>query len=490
MFLNAFSLKYNFSEIQSESADTVKSPNILFISIDDLKPVLGAYGNKIVSTPNLDQLANQGSIFMRHYVQVPTCGASRHSLLTGLRPTARRFLSNQAIVTELSNKEESVTPESFIHHLKRNGYYTVGIGKIGHTADGLVYGYDEEPSLKRELPHSWNELIFNNGKWKTGWNAFFGYADGENRQSMKNKVKPYEKGEVKDDGYVDGLTAELAVEKLEELENKNQPFFLGVGFFKPHLPFTAPKKYWDLYNRDSIPLSGLKDIPEDVHRRSLMGSGELNRYLLTDEKAGLNKKLSDAYTRKLIHSYYASVSYVDAQVGKILKKLKALNIDENTIVVVWGDHGWHLGDKRMWGKHTLFEESLRSALIVKAPTIKQKKGHVKTIVETVDIYPTLLELSGVPDIEHAIHGQSFVNLLEDPSTSTDEDYAFSYFNRGISLRTDRYRFTKYFREETPVLELYDHDSDPNETQNIAVQHPEVVKTLLLKLNESDHKLYN
>lgn len=466
------------------------APNILFIAIDDLKPELGSYGSNVVISPNLDQLADQGSIFMRHYVQVPTCGASRQSLITGLRPSSRVHLSNYATVNLFSDTPEMDTPESFVHHLKRNGYYTVGMGKITHSADGLVYDYNGKPSEKRELPYSWDELVFNYGKWGTGWNAFFGYADGENRQSLKNKVKPYEKGYVNDNGYVDGLTANLAIDKLGELKNKNQPFFLGVGFFKPHLPFTAPKKYWDMYNRDSIPLPVFTEIPENVHKKSMHGSGEINRYELTDEKASLDKTVSDEYARKLIHSYYASVSYIDAQVGKLLIRLKELELDKNTIVVVWGDHGWHLGDKMMWGKHTLFEESLKSTLIVKVPHIQHKNSKVQSIVETVDIYPTLLELTGVPDIEHQIHGQSFVKLLTEPAKNHKKDYAFSYFKNGISVRTDKYRFTKYFREEEPVLELYDHDIDPLESKNIAKENPEIVKQLLLIIKEGDYGIYN
>ena len=222
-------------------------PNVLFIAIDDLRPELGCYDNPIAQTPTLDNLASEGVIFKNHFVQVPTCGASRYSLLTGMRPSKPVHLSNKAIEVEISAKHENALPETFIHHLKRSGYYTVGIGKISHSADGLVYGYNENPSNKRELPHSWNELVFDSGKWGTGWNSFFGYSNGENRQSLEKVVKPYEAGNVDDEGYVDGLTTKLTITKLRELKKRKEPFFLGVGFFKPHLPFNAPKKYWDLY---------------------------------------------------------------------------------------------------------------------------------------------------------------------------------------------------------------------------------------------------
>ncbi len=464
-----------------------KKPNILFIAVDDLRPELGCYGNSMVKSPNLDKLASEGLVFTNHFVQVPTCGASRFCLLTGNRPAKPTHLSNQAIETELSNKPEGELPESFIHHLKRSGYYTVGIGKISHSADGLVYGYTDSVSNKRELSHSWDELVFDAGKWKTGWNAFFGYANGENRQSLKRQVKPYEAGEVDDEGYVDGLTANLAIDKLQELKDQEKPFFLGVGFFKPHLPFTAPKKYWDLYNRDDIPLTESPFIPENVNTKSLHNSGELNGYQLTDEKLSLSNPASDEYARKLRHAYYACVSYVDAQVGKVLDELKALGLDDNTIVVVWGDHGWHLGDQLMWGKHTVFDKALRSTLIIKSPESDHLGKSVKTVVETVDLYPTLLELCNVENPVNT-DGESFSSLVLNPANEKDE-IAYSYFRKGISVRTDRYRLTKYFRDETPVVELFDYVDDPLETKNMAAEKSEIVNELMPLLEKGNTGIY-
>lgn len=463
-------------------------PNVLFIAVDDLRAELGAYGKEHVISPNMDALAAEGSIFMNHYVQVPTCGASRHALLTGYRPRKPVHLSNQALEKELSDKPEDSVPETFIHRFKQEGYHTVGIGKISHSADGYVYGYEEEPSQKRELPHSWSELLFDSGKWKTGWNSFFAYANGENRQSLKKQVKPYEAGPVDDEGYPDGLTANLAISKLRKLKDQGKPFFMGVGFFKPHLPFNAPKKYWNLYDRDSIPTSDNPNIPENINLKSLHESGEFNQYALGEEKASLSKSVSDDYARKLKHAYLASISYVDAQIGKLVQELKSSGLDKNTIIVIWGDHGWHLGDQRVWGKHTLFENALKSTLIVKSPFIRQQSKSVENIVESVDIYPTLLELCNIP-LKHKIDGESFFDAMQ-PRSQKQNTVAYSYFKNGISMRTDNYRLTRYFREEQPVIELYDHRQNESEQINIAAENPEIVEKLLPLLEQGNTGLYD
>ena len=464
-----------------------QKPNILFIAIDDMRPELGCYGNKLIKSPNIDKLASEGMLFTKHYVQVPTCGASRYVMLTGLLPRNRQAISNEACVINLTHKPESAKPETFIHYLRQNGYYTVGIGKISHYPDGYVYKYLDPKSDVRELPYSWDEMLFDPGKWGTGHNAFFGYANGTNRNELKNMVKPYERGEVDDTGYADGLTARLAIKKLKELKDKGQPFFLGVGFFKPHLPFNSPAKYWDMYNEDEIPLAPVRKIPDNVSPLSLHNSGEFNNYKLGDEKASLKKPVSEEYERKLRHAYFACISYVDAQVGKVLAELKKLGLDKNTVVVVWGDHGWHLGDQLVWGKHTIFERAVKSTFIVKVPGMKNRGVVNDNIVSTVDIYPTISELCGLTPPDW-IDGKSIVPLLKGDDKNWD-NVAYSYYRNGISMRTPDYRFTVYFRKNKKVYELYDHRNTEIEAVNIAGENRDVIEKLMAEWQKGNTGLY-
>lgn len=465
-----------------------KSPNILFIFVDDLRTDLGCYGNEVIKTPNIDRLAAGGSIFKKHYVQVPTCGASRCSLLTGMIPKTEDHLSNEVIRKYISGEPEKEEPETFIHHLRRNGYFTVGIGKISHYIDGL-YGYAEKPEgAAPELPYSWDRFLFNAGQWKDGWDAFFAYADGTSRITEQRQVRPYEMADVPDEGYPDGLSAKLALEQLDSLAEGEKPFFLAVGFFKPHLPFNAPKKYWDMYDRDEIPLTLSPFVPENVNPVSLHNNPEFNRYLLGEEKPTLEKPASEEYAKKIKHAYYAAVSYTDAQIGKLLDKLKSKGLEENTIVVLWGDHGWQLGDHRVWGKHTLFEKALNSPLIIKVPTIKKQKKEIGKIVSTIDIYPTLMELCYI-EMPYKTSGRSMAGLIRGKHTGKWQEASYGYFNSGITVRVPRYRYTKYYRDEQPVTELYDHWKDSEENLNIASDHPNIVKKLDKILEKGNTGLY-
>lgn len=465
-----------------------KHPNVLFIAVDDLRPELNVYAKDWMITPNIDKLASEGSLFLNHFVNVPTCGASRYSMLTGRYPTTKAALSNNIFEIQTAGKVAGAEPESMIELFRRNGYYTVGIGKISHSPDGMIYGYREKVSSKKELPNSWNEFLFEAGKWGTGWNAFFGYASGENRQSLNNRAKPYESADVKDEDYPDGLIATLAVSQIKQLKQKGKPFFLAVGFFKPHLPFNAPKKYWDLYDETKIPLSAAKEIPSGINNTSLQNSAEFNQYKGGEEKPSLSNPVSDDYAQKLRHAYFASVSYVDAQIGKVLDALKEVGLDKHTIVVLWGDHGWHLGDQRVWGKHTLSEYSLKSPLIIKSPDRMNPRSRVEAIVQSVDIYPTLLELANIKS-QTNLDGQSLVKITKD-AHHPKKNIAFAYFNNGITMRTERYRITKYFRKEQTVIELYDYLNDPFEQQNIAGHYKKMTDSLLQILEKGNTGLYN
>lgn len=456
---------------------TTERPNVLFICIDDLRTELGCYGS-MVKSPNLDNLASEGSLFENHYVQVPTSGASRSSMLSGYLPKCKGDVGNDACHNNFAGKLEGEHPETIFHNLRRNGYYTVGMGKISHSEDGLDTVPANAPyQSDRQLPHSWDELLADGGKWGSGQGPFFAYADGSTRASLNKVCPPYECGDVSDTGYPDGLTANLAVETLERLaQNPDQPFCLTVGFYKPHLPFNSPKKYWDMYDREDIEVSEY-DIPIGVNLSSLQNSGEFNQYQTGDEKASLERPVSDEYAKKLRHAYYACVSYTDAQVGKILDKLDELGIADNTIIVVWGDHGWNLGDMRVWGKHTAFDTSLRSTLIVKAPG---KKSGVKNnrIVSSVDLYPTLMELCGV-DCPDDLDGHSFANLLSKPKDKRWSDIAYSYWGNKITMRTPDYRIT---RSANNQVELFKYERDGvYERENIAGDNPKIIEQLMPNL---------
>ena len=457
--------------------------NVLFIAVDDLRPELGAYGEAHMVTPALDRLAAEGRLFRQHYAQAPTCGASRYALLTGNRPRSADHLSNEALV-RLLPREEQEGPESFAHLFRRNGYYTAAVGKVGHYPDGRVYTYEGEGDGRAEMPFSWDESGGPAGKWGTAWNAFFGYADGTNRNQQRGRMPPFEMADVADDSYPDGLIAEAAVEKLGEL--KDRRFLLAVGFLKPHLPFTAPKRYWDLYDRDRIELSPNPDEPMANNPAAVHDSNEMfGNYGHPVEKGAAGKRIDDEYARTLRHAYFAAVSYVDAQVGKVLHELDRLGLADKTIVVVWGDHGWHLGDHTIWGKHSTFERALRSTLIVRVPGMAAPGAPTDGLVETVDLYPTLADLADLTP-PPGLSGTSLAPLLEDPD-HPGKDGAFGYWARRRTLRTEHFRITRY-DEGDPRIELFDHRTDPHETTNVAAAHPEVVAELLLQLDANHPRL--
>ncbi|MFD2255469.1 sulfatase-like hydrolase/transferase [Luteolibacter algae] len=318
----------------SQAAVAAKT-NVLFICIDDMRPQTAAYGQKHMLTPNLDKIASEGRLFRRHYVQVPTCGPSRASMLTGRTPRSGDEINHHALSKKLAGTTEPEQPETLVHHFRQHGYHTVGMGKISHSENG--YRYDKETKTGGpELPHSWSEFVkLEMPEWKGS--LLHGFVSGKDRK--KGGVAPFESAEVEDIAYPDGMLAELAKTKLTELSEHQQPFFMAVGFYKPHLPFTAPRKYWDLYDRSELPLSTNPELPAAVDAEFLHNSNEFRSYRDQPEQAAAGTPLSDDYARQIIHAHCAAVSFVDAQVGKVLDHLRETGLDKNTIVVLWGDHG-------------------------------------------------------------------------------------------------------------------------------------------------------
>ena len=453
-------------------------PNVVFIAVDDLRPQLGCYGESYMVTPNLDRFARQGRLFKRHYVQVPICSPSRHALLTGVRP--------HEDTTEFNDRALRTLPRTITEHphtmpelFKRSGYYTVAIGKIGHQPDGHIYNYDGSGKGRVEIPFAWDEVGTPVGQWRYGWAAFFAYANGRSRPNLPQEERaPTEAADVSDTGYPDGLIAAAAVAKLQQLKQQQQdtaqPFFLGVGFYKPHLPFCAPKRYWDLYDRDRIPLSPAPAKPVNINPHSWHDSHEIYRkYWVSPETAN-----TEAQQRQLRHGYFAAVSYIDAQIGKVLRALDALRLSQNTIVAIWGDHGWHLNDHAMWGKVTSYEWATRSVFMMRTPRMRKRGRATNGIVESLDLYPTLAELCQL-ETPPGLGGTSLVPLLNNPS-HPGKDRAFSYGHNGRTMRTDRYRIIRYPDGE-PLIELYDHQTDPYEKKNIASERPDIVEQLLPQL---------
>jgi arylsulfatase A-like enzyme len=453
--------------------DPPKQLNVLFIAVDDLRPQLGCYAHPEMLTPNIDRLAAQGRAFLRHYAQVPTCGASRCAMLTGRYPRVPKAYENEAFATLPRDPDNAVMSLPGLFH--DNGYTTVSIGKITHSPDGRAEGGQPE------LPFGFDRVGVPAGKWGDGWSAFFAYADGSTR--VPTKTPAFEHADVPDDGYPDGLIAEDAIAKLRELKKSDKPFFLAVGFFKPHLPFNSPKRYWDLYEPDSIPPATYTQPPKNTDPSiSLHKSGEL-----TPRYTGLAVPgvVSESEAATLRRSYAACVSYSDAQVGRVLDELHRLGLDDQTVVVLWGDHGWHLGEYGIWGKHTLYEVALRSPLIIRTPGMAQAGTPTNGLVESVDIFPTLAELCALNPPAH-LDGRSLGPMLHDPqATIQDAVYGFWAAGRAHSIRDDRYRFTRWTAPGDPSrviqLELYDHDADPDETVNIAAEHPELVSAMTQKL---------
>ncbi|KAA5542116.1 sulfatase [Roseiconus nitratireducens] len=444
------------------TADAAR-PNVLFIAVDDLRPQLGCYGQTQIQSPNIDRLARNGVQFNRAFCMVPTCGASRASMLTGIRPARDRFVN---YLTWAERDAPDVTTMNT--HFQNNGYRTLSLGKIFHHPQDNGDGWSEPAWRPRGVQ---TYRLEENQKL---------HAQNSKKKRNPKRGPPFEAADVSDDAYADGVLAEKALEQLQSLADGDQPFFLAVGFFKPHLPFVAPQRYWDLYDHDRIELPQNYSVPENAPSEAIHNFGELRAYHGVPPKG----PVTDEMARNLIHGYYACVSYTDAQIGKLLDELDRLGIADDTIVVLWGDHGWNLGEHTLWCKHCCFETSMRIPLIVKAPGIQgdQRRDH---LIESIDIYPSLCDLAGLEQPSH-LQGDSFVGVMRDAG-STWKSAAVGRFRDGDTIRTDGFRFTEYTAAKGKLLSrmLYNHQLDPNENVNLADQ-PQQIETVEQLTNELHH----
>ena len=420
-------------------------PNVLLISADDLRPQLGCYGYEGILSPNINTLASQGIVFQNTYCQVPICGPSRISVFTGIRPGW--FETHNGI---RKDKEFAHVP-SLPGLFKDNGYHTLSIGKTYHLPDDDQGSWSETP-------------------WFGDYNRYFSPRSKQFMVENLGSEPPFEAADVPDNAYSDGEATDGAIAALNRLKNSDQPFFLSLGFFRPHLAMAAPQKYWDLYQRQDMKLPANQFLPENAPQVAFFNSGGLRAY------GGVPKTgaIPDDLGITLLHAYHACVSYIDAQIGRVMAELERLGLRENTIVILWGDHGYQLGEHGIWGKHTLYETALHSPLIVSVPGIPGGKT-TGALTELVDIYQSLGELCHIPIPNH-VEGTSFVPLLENPDLSWKKA-VFSRFQEGKSVRTQRYRYTEWNKLKWPkrlkiegspyARMLYDHSVDPMETNNIA-----------------------
>ena len=453
----------------ARAAAPATRPNILLLCVDDLKPVLGAYGDPLARTPHLDRLAARALRLDRAYCNQAVCSPSRNTLMTGLRPQTLG-------IYDLPTNFRVARPDAVTvaQYFRQHGYRTESLGKIFHTGHGNT---DDAaswsvPSFRPRVGHY--ALPEND--------APEGAKAAKKKSAAKAAKQPngaaVESADVPDETYADGRIAAEAVRRIRSAATSREPFFLGVGFLKPHLPFVAPKKYWDLHDPAKFPLPARLTPPDGAPTYAPQFGGELRGY------AGIpagTEPLDPALTRRLIHGYYAAASYMDAQAGKVLAALDETSLAANTLVVLWGDHGWHLGDHGMWCKHTNYEQAARIPLLVAVPG--RPGAASSALVETADVYPTLAALAGLP-APAGLDGRSFAALLADPA-APHRDHVIHVYPRnprlGRAVRTDRYRLVEWkapgAAAATAEFELYDYRADPDETKNLAAAQPEVVQKL-------------
>lgn len=460
------------------ASPSVDRPNVLLILVDDLKPSFGAYGDSFVHSPNLDALAARGMRFDRAYCNQAVCAPSRNNLLTGMRSTTLGIYSLHEFFR--SKAPDAVTlPQYFV----QNGYRSEGVGKVFHIGHGNI---NDEQSwsvpFKKESPVDY-ALEESTGGRLTIEEALFGNYGGNAWDLPRGTA--WEKADVEDGAYADGRIAAEGIRRLRASKERGGPFFLALGFTKPHLPFCAPSKYWDLYDPavfEDMPAT-FTNLPDGAPPYAGKGSKvEIGSY--TPIPRGEEESIPADVQRTLVHGYYASLSYMDAQVGKVIDELDALGMADNTIIVVWGDHGYHFGEHGSWTKHTNYEYDTHIPLLIVAPGVTRPGMSTQALVETVDIYPTLADLADLPAPTgpQYLDGTSLVPVLKDPD-GVVRDHAYHCYPRGDrmgrAIRTDRYRMVEWKRigesASTAEYELYDYDDSPLELRNIAGTQPEVLE---------------
>jgi arylsulfatase A-like enzyme len=490
---------------ENKEAQELVRPNVLFIPVDDLRPELNCFGESFIKTPNIDKLAQQGITFTRAYCQEAICNPSRASLLTGLRPDAIK-------VWDLKTHFRNTTPDviTLPQYFKQQGYTTVGLGKIFHNNDPDTVSWSRIPENIDGFPFDPDAVYLNEDNLKIQQKKIE-QLKAKGRSTIDPLGHWYVKANAteiadtdNDDSYYDGAQTTRAIEIMQELKEEGKPFFLAVGYYRPHLPFNAPKKYWDMYDRNEVPLAKNQFIPEGSPAYLVHGEAELRGYSdCGDLPFPKDQPWNEDRQREVKHGYYASVSYTDAQIGRLINELERLDLAKNTIVVLWGDHGWKLGEHNGWAKQTNYEIDTHVPMIFSGYGANAKGEQSNALTEFVDIYPTLCEMAGlaVPDV---LQGTSMLPLLTTPDkewkTAAFSQFLLGRYGRtttvkgeqmGYAIRTDRYRYVEWYNwlkekdiaGELLCRELFDHQLDPMENKNIAKDpaNKELIQTLSLKL---------
>ncbi len=453
-------------------------PNVLLICIDDLKPALGCYGDPLAKTPNIDRLAARGLRFDLAYCNQAICSASRNNLLLGSRSTSLG-------IYDLSRNFRRAVPDAvtLTQHFMKHGYRAEAVGKILHTGHGNREddaSWSVPPLVEKVVEYLKPESTA--GGQLTREEAYFANRELDRIRELPRGAA-WEAADVPDNAYADGRLADEGIKRLQAAKERGQPFFLALGFVKPHLPFTAPQKYWDRHDPAKFTPARNFDTPRGAPRVAGKRGGEISNY---DPIPG-DGLVNDEIARQLIHGYYAAASYMDAQLGRVLDAFDGLGLADNTIIVLWGDHGWHLGDHGIWTKHTNYEEANRIPLLIVAPGITTPGSSTRQLTETVDIFPTLAELAGLPPPQgpQPIDGLNLIQVLKDPVVRL-RDHAYHCYPRGEgvigrAIRTERHRLVEWKKPgaplETAQLELYDYQLAEPEAENLAEKEPEVVKQL-------------